>query len=163
MIKTNSVKSLKYIVISIMLLLSMYMLTGCELLKNDSKKDDEEKRKIEAYEERIDNIVNGLANADSELFLSAFPDFIAVHMQDVYNDDFLEGYAKIMKDEYGNNVKITFKVTEKSDIEADNLRKMEQEMKDNFDKEFTITNGYKLKVDITTKGEKAEDTKDDNL
>lgn len=154
-------KKLKLIVISIMLLLGMYMLTGCEFLNKDLEDNEEEKIKIEAYEEPLENIINGLVKADSETFLKAFPDFIVVHMQDIYTDEYLEGVAKVLKDEYGDNVKMSYKIKEKIDIDADALRNVENEMRNNFEKKVTITRGYELKVDVTTKGKNAEDTKDD--
>lgn len=153
-------KKTKYVLMLIILLLSMYMLTGCDLF-NENSKDNDEKRKIEAYEEPINNVVNGLKNADSETFLKAFPDFVSIHVKDIYTDEYLGIYAKKMKEEYGTNVEMTYNIIEKSEILDGNLQKIEKEMKDVYEQDIIIKNGYKLKTEINIKGKNGEDTKNE--
>ena len=56
---------------------------------------------------------------------------------------------------------MSYKILDKKDISEEDLREMEEEVKESFGKEIRITKGYKLGVEITTKGDKAEDKEED--
>jgi len=154
---------LKIIAVVSVLFLSMYTLTGCEngILKSDKNDEKENNEIAESYEEPIKNMIEGLSDANSETFLKAFPDFISDYMGDIFTDEYLENTLENAEAEFGANVKMSYKVTNKTEIDEEDLRKMEEDVKTNFEEEITITKGYELEVDVTTKGEDIEDTEKD--
>lgn len=161
MLKNKSL--LKVFAIFAVLLLSMYMLTGCE---TESSKKDKEKSNdsvSSSYEEPIKNMIEGLSEANSSKFLKAFPSFISDYMKDIFTDKYLETTLKTAEEEYGKNVKMTYKITDKTEIDSDELKEMEEAVKTNFDKEIKITKGYELGIEVTTKGDDEEDTETDEM
>lgn len=157
-------KKVRIILISLILFLSFFMLTGCEIVDKVLNKDEdevEEKKIVAVYEEPVNNMINGLLSADSETFLKAFPDFIKEHVHDIYTDEYLENVMKNAKEEYGDDVKMEYVTIDKKDITDDELINMEKEIKEIFDTEISIEKGYEIKTNITTKGKKARNTKED--
>ena len=158
---------IKLIAIFAVLLMSMYMLTGCEFEKSDSSKkkdkNDDNKEVTSSYEEPVKYMVEGLSEANSKKFLKAFPDFISEHMEDIFTDEYLENTLKTAESEFGENIEMSYKITDKTEIDEDELNKMEEDIKNSFDEEITITKGYELGVEVTTKGDDAEDTEEDEF
>ncbi len=152
-------RNIKLIAIFALLILSMQMLTGCEIGKFNSKKDQE--KAVEAYEEPIRNMIEGLSETNSGKLLNAFPDFITEYMKDIYTNEFLESTLDKAKEEFGANIKLSYKITDKKDLEEKDLKQVEESIKKNFDKEIKITKGYEVEVEVTTKGDEAEDTEKD--
>ena len=147
----------KVLIIMLIMMMSVVLLTGCE---SDSKKDKNEKQ---AYEEPIQNMIEGLSEANSEKFLKAFPDFISSYMKAMFTDDYLAETVKKGEEEYGANLKMSYKVTDKKDISEEALKEMQDEVKESFNKEIKITKGYVLTVEVTTKGDNDEDTEVDDF
>ena len=133
----------------------MVLLSGCNLNKKDKNAE------VEAYEQPVKNVVEGLVEANSEKFLKAFPDYISDQMKTMFTEEYLKATVSKAEEEYGANIKMTYKVLDKNDISEEDLREMEEEVKESFGKEIRITKGYKLGVEITTKGDKAEDKEED--
>lgn len=156
----KNTKVLKVIAIIAMLVMSMYMLTGCG--KSDSK-NEKEADKVEGYEQPIKYLVEGLSEANSEKFLKAFPEFISEQVKQYFDDDYLKTALDRAEDEYGANVKMTYKVTGKEEISEDDLKDMAEDVKDSYDEEVEITKGYVVDVEITTKGDDTEDTEEDSF
>lgn len=79
---------------------------------------------------------------------------------DVY-DDYKDGVDDLrdnLEDEYGKNVKITYKITDKDKLDKDDLKDIKDELKDRFDiSKKKVTAGYELDVDIKIKGREDED------
>ena len=149
-------RMLKLIAVFAMLVMSMYMLTGCEIGKKNSDKDDSS-----SYEDPIKNLVEGLSEANSSKLLKAFPDFIADYMKDIFTDEYLESTLDKAEEDFGTNVKMSYKITDKTDLEDEELRKMEEDVLTNFNKEVKITKGYEVEIEVTTKGDETEDTEKD--
>ncbi len=156
----KNTKVLKIVAIIAMLVMSMYMLTGCG--NNESKKDKKADN-VEGYEQPIKYLVEGLSEANSEKFLKAFPGFISEQVKQYFDADYLQTALDRAEDEYGANVKMTYKVTGKEEISEDDLKDMAEDVKDSYDEEVEITKGYVVDVEITTKGDDTEDTEEDSF
>ncbi len=150
-------RMLKLIAVFAMLVMSMYMLTGCEIGKKNSDKEDNSS----SYEEPIKNLIEGLSEANSDKLLKAFPGFISDYMKDIFTDEYLESTLKKAEEDFGANVKMSYKITDKTDLEDEELRKMEEDIQTNFNKEVKITKGYEVEIEVTTKGDETEDTEKD--
>ena len=155
-------RSFKIIAIFAVLVMSMCMLTGCEIGKKSSS--DKTSDKVEttgSYEEPVKNLVEGLAEANADKFLKAFPSYVSEYMEDIFTDEYLQSTLKEAESDYGANIKMSYKVTNKEDLSEEDMSQMEKEVKENFDKQIDITKGYMLDVEVTTKGDNSEDTETD--
>ena len=89
--------------------------------------------------------------------------FISDYMEDIFTDEYLENTLKTAENEFGENIEMSYKIIDKTEIDKDELEKMEEDIKNNFEEEITITKGYELGVEVTTKGDDAEDTEEDEF
>lgn len=151
MLKNKSI--LKIIAVLTIIVMSMFALTGCG--KND--KEEEKKKEETAYEEPVKNLVEGLSEANAEKFAKAFPPYLADQMKEIFTADYLQKSLEEAKEQYGENVSMTYTVTSKEEISEDDIKTKEEDIKSSFEKEVDITKGYKLNIEITTKGDDAED------
>ena len=147
---------LKSVTVLAVIIMSIGLLTGCEM-KFGNK---DEKNKTEAYEEPVKNLIEGLAEANSEKFLNAFPPFISnnEYMKNTFTNEYLQGVLEKAQEDYGANITMSFKVTNKEEISEENIKNKEEDIKSYYNEEVTITKGYKLNTEITTKGDNEEDT-----
>lgn len=154
MLRKNCI--LKSITVLAVMVMSIGLLTGCEMKFG---KDKNEKSEEVAYEQPVINFVEGLGEANSEKFLKAFPSFISdnEYMKNTFTNEYLQGVLKNAEENYGTNIKMTCKITNKEDIAEENLKTMQEDVKTYYNKEITITKGYKLSAEITTKGDNEED------
>lgn len=157
----KNTKVLKVVAIIAMLVMSMYMLTGCG--NNDSKKDKDDNASQGTYEEPIKYLVEGLSEANSDKFLKAFPNFVADQLGKYFDNDYLQEALEKAEDEYGKNVKMSYKVTGKEDLSSDELEEMVEDIQNSYDKNVEIKKGYAVDVEITTKGDDDEDTEEDTI
>lgn len=102
------------------------------------------------YKAPIKNIVKGMNKSDAKVFLKAYPDFLK--MDKTYDDDKLKDQKKDMEKEYGDNVKYSCKILKKEKIEKDDLKHVEEYVKDTYDEDVKIKKGYELKVEEKYKG-----------
>lgn len=148
-------RKVKIVSILLIMIMIMGLLSGCNLNKKDKNAE------TEAHEQPVKNVVEGLVEANSEKFLKAFPDYISDQMKTMFTDEYLKSTVSKAEEEYGANIKMSYKILDKKDISEEDLREMEEEVKESFGKEIRITKGYKLGIEITTKGDKAEDKEED--
>lgn len=76
-------------------------------------------------------------------------------------DDYLEDTMEDMEDDYGKNVKFSAKIVNKKKVKGDALEEIQEDYDDLFDAD--VTKAYKLKVEMTVKGKKDEDSEKVNL
>lgn len=152
-------RTLKIIALLVAMVICMSMLTGCEI---GSKKNEKEGSGVAAYEEPVKNLVEGLSEANSEKFLSAFPTFISDYVKDIFTDEYMKTVLESSKETYGDNLSMTYKVTKTEEISADDLKSKQEDVKETYGNDVTITKGYKLSIDVTTKGNDKEDTDSDD-
>lgn len=150
---------IKALTIMLVMMMSIVLLSGCEI----GSKKDKDKNEIQDYEQPVKNMVEGLSEANSEKFLKAFPDFISDYMKTMFTDDYLSQTIEKAEEEYGSNLTMSYKVTDKKDISDSELQETQEEVKESFNKEVKFDKGYVLTVEITTKGDNDEDTETDDL
>lgn len=149
---------LKIIAVLIAMVFCMTMLTGCG---KDLKDDKKGNNGVAAYEEPVKNLVEGLAEANSEKFLNAFPSFISDYVKDIFTDEYMKTVLDSSKETYGDNLTMSYKVTKTEEISEEDIKSEQEEVKETYGKDATITKGYKLTVEVTTKGTEKEDTDSD--
>lgn len=123
------------------------------------------------YEKPIDTYCKAIEKGDGELYAKAMPeylnDFNEEYMSDKYDsvseyyeDETLEMMTDLLEDEYGDNIKISYKIMKKKDLKKKDLSDAEERIEDTYDEEVDISKGYKLKVKMKIKG--SDDKDDDN-
>lgn len=148
----------KVIVLLILLVMGMTLLTGCGKNEQSSVSKGEEVE-TENYEEPIKNYFKGMEKADAEIYLSAFPEF----MDYEYDDDDMEDLLYALEDEYGEDIKITYKIKENEEYEKEDLEYVQEYIYERYDEEVKVTSGYNLKVTATVEGDDDEDTDSSNM
>lgn len=112
-----------------------------------------------SYTKPLDYMCKGLQKASSKTYVKAFPSFMKSDIEKYYSDDTLEKQLDDFEDEYGKNIKISYKVLDKEKIDKDDLEKVEDKLKDRYDgKKIKVTAGYKLTVKMTIKGKTDKDS-----
>lgn len=107
-----------------------------------------------SYKKPIDNICKGMEKANAKTYLKALPEVMKEDYEDKIDNDFLEKQLEKLEDEYGKNIKISYKILDKEKIDKDDLEDMQERLEDKYDskKKCKITDGYKLTVKLTIKG-----------
>ena len=111
------------------------------------------------YKKPIDYMFTGMEKASSKTFLKAFPKV----MQDKFDDEAMDDLKESLEKEYGDKIKITYKILDKEKIDKDDLEEIQDALEKKYDDakkgETKVTAGYKLTVKATIKG---KDDKDSN-
>ena len=110
------------------------------------------------WKKPIKNYFKGMEKADSKTYLSAFPEFYADKMEDYYDDDGMADMRDSLEEEYGSNIKISYKITDKEKIKKDDLQKVQKYIKKYYEADVKVSAGYKVKVKATVKGKDDKDT-----
>lgn len=117
------------------------------------------------FETPIQNIVNGFNRADFNTYIKAIPDFI-VKEELSSSEDYEEAKKGFMdeiedfKEEFGQNYKLSYKVLDKTPIDVDKLRDLEEDISDAYHKKVRVTEGYKVKIMASVSGEKKKEEKE---
>ena len=117
------------------------------------------------FETPIQNIVNGFNKADFNTYLKAIPDFI-VKEELSSSEDYEKAKKGFMdeiddfKEEFGQNYKLSYKVLDKTPIDVDKLRDLEEDISDAYHKKVRVTEGYKVKIMASVSGEKKKEEKE---
>ncbi len=84
-------------------------------------------------------------------------------LQEEYEDSW-DDIEDSLEDEYGKNIRASFKITDKDKVDKDDLKEIKDSLKDNYDiAKKDVKKAYELEVDITVKGKDDEDTEDVDL
>lgn len=115
-----------------------------------------------AYEKPVDYFITSISTGNYKTFKKALPKYVIKELEDGYFDieDAFDMLNEELEDEYGRNVKVTYKVKRKTKLDRDDLDDAEDLIDDNYDKEVKVSKGYTLKIEMTVKGKKdSEKTK----
>lgn len=111
------------------------------------------------YKKPVKNFFKGMEKADAEMYMSAFPEF----MDYDYDKDDMEDMLDMLEDEYGKNIKISYKIEEKEKIDKEDLEYVQEYIEEVYEEEVKVTKGYKLEVEATIKGKEDDDTDDQDM
>jgi len=109
-----------------------------------------------AWKKPIDNYFKGMQKGDLKTYEKAFPDFYNDKMN--LDEDYMEKMKDNLEDEYGEKIKITYKVTKKENIKKDDLSKVQEYIEKVYDEDVKISAGKEVKVKATIKGKDDSDT-----
>ncbi|MBP3502638.1 MAG: zinc ribbon domain-containing protein [Clostridia bacterium] len=113
------------------------------------------------YKKPLDYMCKGMQKADSKTFLKAFPAVMTEDLEDSIDNDYLEKQLESFEDEYGKNIKITYKILDKEKIDKEDLEDLQENLEDKYEdskKKCKVSAGYKLSVKMTIKGKDDKET-----
>lgn len=117
----------------------------------------------------IKNYYNSILNEDLDKYLSLFPEEVIEYKEEnswygdyeEYVEDSFEDSIEYWEDEYGKDVKIKVKVTDKEKMDEDDLDDLKDLLKDNYDlSKKSVTEAWEIECDVTFAGKDDEDTDD---
>lgn len=116
------------------------------------------------YKKPIDNFIKGMEKGNAKTMMKAFPAVMKEDLEDYITDERLDDMKESLEDEYGKNIKITYKILDKEKIDKDDLKEVQEDLEDQYPdakkSKVKVTAGYKLSVKMTIKGkdDKESDT-----
>ncbi len=131
-------------------------------------KSDDKKKTANTYQTAIDNYVS-LLNGNTEKLEKMAPkeywqymkdkddDFDLDEMKQEYEENY-DDYIEELEEEYGDNIKFSVKVTEKTELGDKKVAKIAKALEDLYEiDEESVKQGYELEVEATIKGSDDED------
>ncbi len=105
------------------------------------------------YKSPIKNYFNGLQKCNSKTYLKAFPEFMKDDLEDKYTDEYLEKKKDNAEDTYGDKVKYSYKVIDKTKLSKDELKDSKKALEKLYkDEKINLKEGYQVCVKVTIKG-----------
>ena len=113
------------------------------------------------WKKPIDNYFKGMVKGDTDKYLSAYPEFM--DMGDTIDDEYMEDRVDELEDEYGEKLKVSYKITKKEKIKKDDLEDVKEYIEERYEEDVKVSKGYELKVKATIKGKDDEDTESQKM
>lgn len=122
------------------------------------------------YTKPVDSMFKAMSKGDGQALVDALPEYYTDFYEDNYmgdkydtlaeffEDEMLENLVDGLEDDYGKNVKITYKVVKKKEIKKKDLNDLEESVEDRYDEKVKVEKGYELKLKATVKGSEDKDT-----
>lgn len=120
------------------------------------------------YKQPVDNMMKAIETGKGKYLYKTMPEFLIEYRyedekkSEIYDDldDSLEFIIDMLESEYGDDIKISYKIKDKEKIDKDDLEDLEDSIKDRYDEKVRVSKGYELKIKMKIKGDddKDEDT-----
>lgn len=120
------------------------------------------------YKKPIDNMMKAMETGKGKYLYKTMPEFLIEYeyedekKSDIYDelDEIMESITDALEGEYGDDIKISYKIKDKEKIEKDDLEDLEDSIKDEYDEKVKVSKGYELKIKMKIKGDddKEEET-----
>lgn len=150
---------------ALVLSLAMAVSMGMTACGDDDSKDDDDEDETPKYEQPVESYLKAIQNGSgSEFKKSAGKDQVA-HIEEYYSEDYFDEYAKQLKeeaeDQYGENLRITYKVKNKEKVDEEDLKHYERDYESDYDVDITMSEGYELETNVKMKGD--DDSEEDDM
>ena len=108
------------------------------------------------WKKPIDNYFKGMQKANAKTYNKAYPDFYNEKYE--LDDDDMDKMKDYLEDEYGEKIKIKYKIVKKEKIKKDDLKKVQEYIKKVYDEDVKVSAGKEVKVKATIKGKDKDKT-----
>ena len=139
-------KLVKLVAVLGILMSTLVVLTGC-----GSK----------PYKKVLDKLYKAEQNGDADAIVKLFPKFM--DMSSTFSDEVMEKRLDSLKEVYGDDVKITYEVTESEKLDKDDKEKWEEYIEEQYDENVKIQDAYKVSVEVKYKGSEGSGTEDEQM
>lgn len=109
-------------------------------------------------EDLLDYMVEGYNKRDPQYILDVMPDFVQEKLKESMSKK--EEWKKSLEDHFGEDVKVTYKLTNRKKEDQEWIDKNNETLKEFYKTDKKLSECYALEGSITFKGSKAEDTDD---
>lgn len=113
------------------------------------------------WKKPIDNYFKGMQKANLKTYEKAYPEFYNDKMK--LDEDDMEKMLDSLEDEYGEKIKISYKITKSEKIKKDDLENIAKYIEKIYKEDVKVTAGKEVKVKATIKGKDDEDTDTDKM
>ena len=104
------------------------------------------------YKKPVDNMVKAMETGKGKYLYKAMPEFLIEYQyedekkSDIYDDldESMELITGMLEEEYGDDIKISYKIKDKDKIDKDDLEDLEDSIKDKYDEKVRVSKGYEL-------------------
>lgn len=146
-------KVLKTILVLCIMVVSIFMLTGCEKNKDNNNESEAEK----AYLQPLRDYVDGIINKDPNQVLKAFPEFMN-RTENITVDDINEMYIQY-ESLYGANIKFEYEFGDATKLEEKDISGLEEQIKGYYTdvQDIDITEAYIVPLKLTVSGDGIKD------
>lgn len=106
------------------------------------------------YKTPIKNLLNGVEKENEKKFTNAFSEKMLDEMK-IKDDDieeYLESITDMLEEQYGDDIKIDFKITDKEKIDKDDIEDLNKILK-KIDKKLKIKKAYTLEIEVEIEGD----------
>lgn len=118
------------------------------------------------YKQPVDDMMKAIETGKGKYMYRAMPEFLMDYQyedekkSEIYDelDDAMEYVTDMLEDQYGDDVKISYKVKDKKKIDKDDLEDLEESIKDTYDEKVRVSKGYELEIKTKIKGDDDSDT-----
>lgn len=110
------------------------------------------------YKKPIAKMCKGLEKEDWKIYSECLPKDQKKAIGNKRGKDIIKKAVEFMEDEYGKNIKISYKVTDKEKLDKDDIDDLEDNFKKRYDKKIKISKAYELEVKLTIKGKDDKDS-----
>lgn len=120
------------------------------------------------YKKPVDNMMKAIETGKGKYLYKSMPEFLIEYeyedekKSEIYDDldESLEFITGMLEGEYGDDIKVSYKIKDKEKIDKDDLEELEDSIKDKYDEKVKVSKGYELKIKMKIKGDddKDEDT-----
>ena len=125
------------------------------------------------YKKPIDNLFNAMEDGDGKSLMKIYPDVLLEcddfedKIKDMDYDDAEEYFDEIAdqlndvaEEDYGKDIKISYKVTDKDELSSKKLKDIKDSLKEQGAKNVKVTAGYEVDMEVKIKGDDDEDEDD---
>ncbi|MBO5349013.1 MAG: hypothetical protein J6A89_04250 [Clostridia bacterium] len=146
---SNKRSLLKMLSVLTMIILSIFMLTGC----GKKEKNNEEQAAENVYLQPVTDYFEGIKNKDINQVLKAFPEFTKMS-EKITADDINDLYAQY-EALYGANIKIDYSFGEATALSEEDISEIESEISTVYTdvENIYITAAYTVPVTVTITGD----------
>ena len=113
------------------------------------------------YKTPISNMFKGMQKANLKTYLKAYPEFM--EMDEYVDQEDMDDMLESLEEEYGKNIKISYKILDKEKIEKDDLEDVQEKIEKYYDEKVKVSAGYKVTVKSTVKGKEDSETDTDTM
>lgn len=150
------------------LLLALVMILSLCACGDSSKDDDDEEEKPRTYKDAIDDYVEACYKGKTGKIKSLAPKEYWDWREEEYGEtaqEVTQEYAETFerreeswREYYGDDYKVSYEVVDKEKLDEDTLELFADALEDEYDIEFSVTEGYEVELEMTIEGSEDEDS-----
>ena len=110
------------------------------------------------WKKPIKNFFKGIENTNVETYLKTMSEAKIDYLDEMYDDyeesqeEWLEDTMDTLEDDFGKNVKFSYKIVEKEEMKNRDLKDIEETYEEIYEEKVDVSKGYEVDVEYSIKG-----------